>query len=317
MITPSIQSKLSLLLPNQNKVLTDIIKHATPEQLTQLHENKDLKSILNSLFHDKIDHSKSDALLLDLLKNSSVFKNIGNFTENLKSLLADLETNPALKPQSKKLSNALVPTSQLEIPILKDKIANSGIFMESKISMLLNATESDVEYELGKDVKSQLLSLKEELDSSPSSENEKLQLKIDDLISNIEYHQLLSHINSSTSLYFPFAWDGLEKGSLGFKKKKGDTSYCEINLTLKEYGKIDLFMGLSQEKQLDIHVRTEKPELKTLLERHLSTLRSLLIDSGLIPRRIHIVDDSELPSTTTSAYTSEDTDTHSGFEVKV
>ncbi len=316
MITSSTQSKLSLLLPNQNKVLADIIKHATPEQLTQLHENKDLKSILNSLFHNKINHSKSDALLLDLLKSSPAFKNMGNFTDNLKSLLSDLDSNPVLKLHTAKLSSAIQPTSQLDIPILKDKVANSGIFMESKISMLFNATKSDVDHEMGNDVKSQLLSLKEDLASNLSPENEQLQLKIDDLISNIEYHQLLSHINGSNSLYFPFAWEGLEKGSLGFKKKEKDRFYCEINLTLKEYGQIDLFMGLSQEKQLDIHVRTEKSELKSLLESHLSTLRTLLIDSGLIPRRIRIIDDSELVATPSKAYSPDDTDTYSGFEVK-
>lgn len=317
MITPSTQSRLSLLLPNQNKVLSEIIKQASPQQLAQLHESKDLKSVLTSLFHDKIDNSKSDALLLDLLKNSPVFKNMGNFTENLKLLLTDLKSNLSLEYQTQKLSNSLQPASQLEIPLLKDKIANSGIFMESKISLLLNATESEIQDKLGNDVKSQLLALREELTSNKSPENEKLQLQIDELITHIEYHQLLSHLNGSNSLYLPFAWDGLEKGSLEFKKKKADTFYCEINLTLKEYGKIDLFMGLSQENQLDIHVRTEKIEFKTLLESHLSTLRSLLSDCGLKPRRIRIVDDSELTSNPTSAYGSDESESSSGFEVKV
>ncbi|HEX5710309.1 MAG TPA: flagellar hook-length control protein FliK [Sulfuricurvum sp.] len=317
MIAPSTQSKLSLLLPNQNKVLSEILKQATPQQLVQLNENKDIKSILNSLFHSKIDNSKSDMLLLELLKNSPVFKNMGNFTENLKSLLTDLKSDSSLEHQVQKLTTSVHPTSLLDIPVLKEKISNSGIFMESKIALLLNASESKIESEMGNDVKSQLLALKEELTSTQSPENDKLQQQIDKLITHIEYHQLLSHLNDSNSLYLPFAWDGLEKGSLEFKKKRGDTFYCEINLTLKEYGKIDLFMGISQTNQLDIHIRTEKSELKTLLEHHLSALRSLLIDSGLIPRAIRIVDDSELVSPMSSAYGSNESDSHPGFEVKV
>lgn len=316
MIAPSTQSKLSLLLPNQNKVLSEILKQATPQQLVQLNENKDIKSILDSLFHSKIDSSKSDTLLLELLKNSPVFKNMGNFTENLKSLLTDLKSDLSLEHQVQKLTTSVHPTSQLDIPVLKEKISNSGIFMESKISLLLNASESKIESEMGNDVKSQLLALKEELTSTQSPENDKLQQQIDKLITHIEYHQLLSHLNDSNSLYLPFAWDGLEKGSLEFKKKRRDTFYCEINLTLKEYGKIDLFMGISQTNQLDIHIRTEKSELKTLLEHHLSALRSLLIDSGLIPRAIRIVDDSELVSPMSSAYGSDESDSHTGFEVK-
>lgn len=317
MITPSAHTNLSLLFSNQNKALAEIIKQATPEQLMHLTENKDLKSVLGSLFQDKINHTKSDALLLDLLKNSPTFKSMGNFTENLKLLLADLKSIPSLELQSEKLSSTIQATAELETPILKEKISNSGIFMESKISLLSGASPSQVEEEMGKDIKSQLLALSDELESNQSPENEKLQTQIDKLITHIDYHQLLSHLNDSNSLYFPFAWDGLEKGSLEFKKKKGEKFYCQINLTLKEYGKIDLFMGLYEENQLEMQVRTEKPELKALLETHLGTLRTLLTDSGLIPRRIRIYDEGELASHSSSAYASNESDTHTGFEVMV
>ncbi len=317
MITPSTPSKLSLLFSNQNKALTEILKHSTPEQLVQLKENKDLKSVLASLFHDKIDNTKSDALLLDLLKNSPVFKNMGNFTDNLKSLLTDLKSNPSLELQSEKLLNTIQTATELETPVLKEKIGNSGVFMESKISLLLDATDTQVEEEMGKDVKSLLLALDESLESMKSPENEKLQAKIDALITHIDYHQLLSHLNDSNSLYFPFAWDGLEKGSLEFKKKKENKFYCEIHLTLKEYGKIDLFMGLYEENQLDIHVRTEKSELKLLLETQLSTLRSLLTDAGLTLRNIRMYEEGERAFAPSSAYIPDEPDSQPGFEVKV
>ncbi len=109
MITSSTHSKLSLLLPNQNKVLSEIIKHATGDQIIQLNDKKDLKSLLGTLFQHKIDNTKSDALLLSMLKNSPTFKNMGNFTDTLKSLITDLKANPSLEGAANKLLRATTP----------------------------------------------------------------------------------------------------------------------------------------------------------------------------------------------------------------
>ena len=147
-------AKLSILLPNTNKALSDALKQASPEQLSQLKEGKDLKSVLASLFHAKIDHTKSDTLLLDLLKNSAVFKNIGNFTQDLKSLLTTLKSDPALTPKIEKIEQFLQPIATVDTPTFKEKINNSGVFMESKIAALLE--KADFDESLHHDLKAQL-----------------------------------------------------------------------------------------------------------------------------------------------------------------
>ena len=404
MITSSTYSKLSLLLPNQNKVLSEIIKNATPDQIIQLNEKKDLKSLIGTLFQHKIDNTKSDALLLSMLKNSPAFKNMGNFTDTLKSLITDLKANPSLEGAANKLLRATAPIQsdtigqkvittpdvlqsknnshlkqeipiqgdkiipntmtpetktilalqntpeistvhsdqspplqtkessittavanhdesvpsllfELDAPILKEKIANSGVFMESKIATLEGADEEIVEKQMGNDVKSQLLGLSEELKCSPSAENTQLQLKIDELLTHIDYHQLLSHLNNSNSLYFPFAWEGLEKGSIGLKKSKGKKFYCEINLTLKEHGDVDLFMGLYDDNQLDIKIHTQKSEFKKLLQTHIDELRTLLQEANLTLRSLRIFDENERITQSVKAYESIEDNTHDGFEV--
>ena len=412
MITSSTQSKLSLLLPNQNKVLSEIIKHATSDQIVQLNEKKDLKSLLGMLFQHKIDNTKSDALLLSMLKNSPSFKNMGNFTDTLKSLISDLKTNPSLEDAANKLLRAATPILsdtikqkiittpdalqaknnpqsnapfkqeiplqgdknipnlvmpeikttlelqnsleakaihtdqdpshqtnessttttvtvfdheetvqsplfQLDAPILKEKIASSGVFMESKIATLEGADKAMVENQMGNDVKSHLLKLSEELQASPSAENTQLQLKIDELLTHIDYHQLLSHLNNSNSLYFPFPWEGLEKGSISLKKSKREKFYCEINLTLKEHGDVDLFMGLYNDNQLDIKIHTQKSEFKKLLQAHIDDLRTLLQDANLTLRTIRIFDENERLTQSTNAYESIEDSTHNGFEVTI
>lgn len=311
MIPLTTNTKFAILLPSTNKALADVLKQASSEQLVQLKEGKDLKSILHSLFQAKIENTKSDGVLLDLLKNSAAFKNMGNFTENLKSLLSTLKSDPSLAPKLVQLESSLQHITTLDTPNLKEKISNSGVFLESKI--LLSLESLDVEESVAHDVKAQLLTLGEEIkESHPNSQS-----KIDQLLTQIDYHQLLSHLNNSNSLYFPFAWDQMEKGSLSLKKGKKDTFYCEINLTLKEYGEIDLMMGLYGENQLDIKIQTQQGNFKTLLQDNLENLRNLLINAGLSPRRIKIYEKSETLNPKISAYTHDESEPHSLFEERV
>lgn len=317
MIPLATNTKFTILLPNTNKVLADILKQASPEQLFQLKEGKDLKSILSSLFQAKIDNTKSDAVLLELLKNNAAFKTLGNFSEELKILLTTLKSEPSLAPKLLKLEAFLQPASPLDIPVLKEKIANSGIFMESKLGSLLEASPSEFEERIGYDVKAQLLLLGEEIEQLQPVNHEKFQTKIDQLLTQIDYHQLLSHLNNSNSLYFPFTWDQLEHGSLSLKKGKKESFYCEINLTLKEYGEMDLMMGLYGENQLDIQIQTQQGEFKTLLQEHLGELKRLLMNAGITPRSVRIYEASEVITSKMSAYTPEDNSFHSSFEERV
>jgi hypothetical protein len=123
-------------------------------------------------------------------------------------------------------------------------------------------------------------------------------------------------LSSSNSIYFPFAWDQLEEGSLAFKKTPDKKFYCEINLKLKEYGELDLLMALYEGNQIEIQAHTEKGELKTLIHEHLATLRSQLIDAGLTPRSLRILERKEIKTPLNDLYcSSEGSDL--GFEVTV
>ncbi|MEW5832224.1 MAG: flagellar hook-length control protein FliK [Campylobacterota bacterium] len=172
-----------------------------------------------------------------------------------------------------------------------------------------------LEKSLGSDLKARLLTLSEELQASPDPKAAELREHVDRLLTQIDYHQLLSGLGNSTSVYFPFAWEMLEEGSLGFKKSEGKKFYCEINLRLKEYGELNLMMALYDETQIEIQAHTQNPEFKTLLTDNVAELRSLLIDAGLTPRRIRIADMKE--SLQTGGYDDHGTLTDHGFEVTV
>lgn len=487
MIQLSPEARLTIILPNTNKALSEAIKNATPEQLETLKEGKDIKSLLTSAFQDKTTASKSDQTLLDLLKNSSSFKNIGNFSDSFQSLIKEMKTSQQMAPKVAVLEHFLKNVTTLDPHNLKSQIASSGVFMESKFASALNkfpdliqnletlkslltkipandakalqntitslltssipstantnpqsalqladgikkitetlqniitkidplytnevtalavkldqpttlpevkstlselygillsskapdanslldsiekllktitsasaedlsafsdelnrAIEGDNAKELTaiktklseftnpkelhtqtflkesmeNDLKSHLLALHEELHQSTDPTAPKLLEQTDKLLTQIDYHQLLSHLSSSNSIYFPFVWDQLEGGSLAFKKGNEKKFYCEINLKLKEYGELDLMMGLYDETQLEIQAHTEKASLKALIQENIADLRSLLIKAGLSPRSIRIFERSEAHKPLQESYhPSEDSDM--GFEVKV
>lgn len=489
MIHLNTEARLNLILPNMNKALGEAIKNATPEQLETLKEGKDIKSLLTSVFQDKTASIKSDQILLDLLKNSTVFKNMGNFSDELKSFLKELKSSPDFGTKTAALEVFIKSSTSVNAAVLKNQISNSGVFMESKFAaalqkipdliqtleqlrnilgknplseskgiqtqvsailespILLKAsqnpesaiqltdtlkkvtdslqnllsksdplyskevaaltqkleqlsivqeikstlsqlygsllssntpdtntlldsienllknsgdtlseelkeftqhlrttinegdisrdvsdfitklseftnpkelnTEAFLKTSMSNDLKSNLLSLHEELTHSNDPNAPKLLEQSDKLLTQIDYHQLTSYLGSSNSIYIPFAWDQLEEGSMVFKKTAGKKFYCEINLRLKEYGELNLMMGLYEGNQLEIQAHTEKPELKTLIQENIGELRSLLINAELTPRSIRVFEMRENPSPLSESYTGYQHGSDLGFEVKV
>jgi hypothetical protein len=485
MITITPEARLSIILPNTNRALSEAIKNATPAQLETLKEGKDIKSLLTSVFQDKTTASKSDQSLLDILKNSSSFKNMGSFSDSLQSLLKEMKSTPEMAQKTAILENFFKNITTIDPQNLKSQIASSGVFMESKFvaalqklpdltqnleqlksllskiptneakalqntlttllssptlsaashnpqsalqlteglkkitetlqslitktdplyskevsaltlkldqqntaqeikstlaqlyGTLLSSTSPDtntlldsiekllkntsteevklftqhlqsvleegdttkelttlrnklseftnpkellietfLKESMSDDLKSNLLALHEELTQSNDPDASKLLEQTDKLLTQIDYHQLISHLGSSNSIYFPFAWDQLQEGSLAFKKTADKKFYCEINLKLKEYGELDLMMALYEGNQLEIQAHTEKPELKALIYNNISELRSLLIKSGLTPRSIRVFEANETKTPLSETYiTTEGSDM--GFEVMV
>lgn len=487
MINLSPEARLSIILPNTNKALSEAIKNATPEQLETLKEGKDIKSLLTSVFQDKTTASKSDQSLLDLLKNSSAFKNMGNFSDNLQTLVKELKMSPDTAQKSAIVEHFLKNITTIDPQNLKSQISSSGVFMESKFASALqkmpdliqtleqvktvlekipksdaqtllskitalldnpvltnavthpksavqlteglkkitdtlqsliskkdplysaevtaltqkleqtsavtevktalsqlygvllpsktpdadalldsiekllkninhspaeevktftqqlrNAQENDTAKELpplitklgeftnpkelvtetflkesmADDLKSNLLSLHEELSKSDDPSAPKLLEQTEKLLTQIDYHQLVSHLGSSNSIFFPFAWDQLQEGTLAFKKTKDKKFYCDIHLKLKAFGELDLMMALYDENQLEIQAHTEKAELKELIHENIGELRSLLIKSGLTPRSIRVYEATEAKTPLSETYISSE-GSDMGFEVKV
>ncbi|WP_245541269.1 flagellar hook-length control protein FliK [Sulfurimonas hongkongensis] len=115
-----------------------MIKNATPKELEALSSAKDLKSVLNSLLKQSAQSSASDKTLLQLLKQNPTLKNLGNVSSTIKDLLTSIKSDKKPLPIQKVLKGFLVDIKNLNEKDVKAKLANSGVFLESRLKNAQN-----------------------------------------------------------------------------------------------------------------------------------------------------------------------------------
>ena len=71
---------LNILLPNDNKVLKDVLKEADTKSLEQMIKNNStsVNDVLKELFDNIKNGTKSNTTIENILKNSNIFKDLGN-----------------------------------------------------------------------------------------------------------------------------------------------------------------------------------------------------------------------------------------------
>lgn len=525
MINLNPEARMNILLGSNNRALADVIKNATPEQLKTLSDGKDIKSLLQSFFSDTINSTKSNQVLLELIKNTPNFKLLGEFNGNLRSLIDELKQDnipTSLKDKLFVLEKFFNNIKNIDSKVLKEQLSSSGVFMESKIALALqklpnilktlditnkalqNFTETKslqnnietmlkspiikdanlsenkamqfsesikniakdlqnfisqknepnyqkdiqslntklittldtiknsslslgqkelitndikialssfgatlaedvalenmlnikddsplqmvlmgvsskdssslldtlekilksttmpsdselqslsqkleeiikqptkelmvlhdrlqkyiepktfllenlIKEELKDDIKVNMMKIKEDINLHTNPSLAKIAELSDKILTQIDYHQLLSHLNASSSVYFPFSWDLLEEGSFYIKKQNEDKFYCHIDLKLKEYGDLSLMLSLYDKTQLEFQALSQRDELTELIRQNLPELRSKLTMAGLTLRSMRVLSQNNLSKTLQDSYTTYfNPSTH--FEVKI
>lgn len=311
MIQQALLKQLSLILPNTNKALQEVLKSASPQELESLSKQKDLASILLSLFDKSAKDPMQNSRLLHLLQNNPTLKSLGTIhtsLQNLSQLLGDEKENKELQ---KSLKNMLQNIATIDEKGLKSKIENSGVFLESKLK---SAAQTPLPKEqLTQDLKSQLLQTRQELESATTPKTQEIARQVDKLLLQIDYYQLSSHLLHGSSLYIPYAWDMLEEGNITLKQDKEEHFFCDIELRLKEYGEIKLRLGLFSSNLLNINISSQSQELKSLIKEHLKELKKALFSIGITPGEIRFVDEKKVQT----PYGDTAQKLQMGFEVKV
>ncbi|OCL91262.1 flagellar hook-length control protein FliK [Aliarcobacter thereius] len=284
-------STLNILLANNSSQLKELLSQTNINNISNMidldSENfsslKDISKLLKELINSIKDGSKSNINLENLFKNSDIFKNLGTLASNLSQLLKMLDENENLSNLKISFEPFLKTLKDINSLNIKDMISNSGIFLENK---LINSSKFNLDF----DLKANLLKIQEFfINKNDANSNENLKV-INNLLSQIELSQIASIALNSNFIVIPFLWDLLEDGFIQMKQKEENKFFCQINLNLKEFGKLELMLFLYEKNRLDITIYAENKDSKNLIRENISKLKKAFKNIDLVPINIKILD---------------------------
>jgi hypothetical protein len=74
------------------------------------------------------------------------------------------------------------------------------------------------------------------------------------------------------------------------KKINEDKFYCQINLTLKDFGKVDLMLAMYDTNKIDLTIYAQREHFKTAIRDNMQKLKIALNNVDLIPVNIKLLD---------------------------
>ncbi|RXJ75637.1 hypothetical protein CRU86_08095 [Aliarcobacter skirrowii] len=281
------QSNLNILLSNNQALLNKILDSSLDSELKSILTNQnsgaDVLKIIKELFLALKDGSKSATNLENLLKNLNFSKELGTLSSNISTLLQNLQSDESLSNLKTPLENFLKNFQNIDDLNLKEQIKNSGVFLENK---LLNSSK----YNFDDDFKANLLKLQEALTTKSDAKSiENLKI-VNNLLAQVELNQLGSLASNSNFVFIPFFWDMLEDGFIQMKQKEEEKFFCQINLNLKDFGKVDLMLFLYDKNKLDLTIYAQREHFKVAIKENLQTLKKALNSVELIAVNIKLLD---------------------------
>ena len=271
--------EIKSLINNQVKELLNQIK----QDLTQnqnIIQNKNILTLIDKLISLPDIFSKSEAIL-NSVQNSNISNFSNNFATNLNPLLTALkESLQAINPKNIEIQN--------QINSLIKKVEN--IIQEYTNNQLDNPKDNQ---KLDNDFKSILLKMQDEVAQKTDIKSQDSLKTINNLLTQIDMQQLTSLVSNSNFVYIPFFWEMLEDGTVEIKQKEEDKFFCQIKLTLKDFGKIDLMLSMYDENKLDMTIYAQREHFKVTLRDNLQKLKLALNEANIIPMHIKLLDMKE------------------------
>ena len=272
-------NNIKSLINNQVKELLNQIK----QDLTQnqnIIQNKNILPLIDKLISLPDLFSKSEAIL-NSVQNSNISNFSNNFATNLNPLLTALkESLQAINPKNTEIQN--------QINSLIKKVEN--IIQEYTNNNLDNPKDNQ---KLDNDFKSILLKMQDEVAQKTDIKSQDSLKTINNLLTQIDMQQLTSLVSNSNFVYIPFFWEMLEDGTVEIKEKEEDKFFCQIKLTLKDFGKIDLMLSMYDENKLDMTIYAQREHFKVTLRDNLQKLKLALNEANIIPMHIKLLDMKE------------------------
>ena len=272
-------NNIKSLINNQVKeLLTQIKQDLTQNQ--NIIQNKNILTLIDKLIALPDLFSKSEAIL-NSVQNSNISNFSNNFATNLNPLLTALkESLQAINPKNSEIQN--------QINSLIKKVEN--IIQEYTNNNLDNPKDNQ---KLDNDFKSILLKMQDEVAQKTDIKSQDSLKTINNLLTQIDMQQLTSLVSNSNFVYIPFFWEMLEDGTVEIKQKEEDKFFCQIKLTLKDFGKIDLMLSMYDENKLDMTIYAQREHFKVTLRDNLQKLKLALNEANIIPMNVKLLDMKE------------------------
>ena len=272
-------TQIKNLINNQVKeLLTQIKQDLTQNQ--NIIQNKNILTLIDKLISLPDLFSKSEAIL-NSVQNSNISNFSNNFATNLNPLLTALkESLQAINPKNTEIQN--------QINSLIKKVEN--IIQEYTNNNLDNPKDNQ---KLDNDFKSILLKMQDEVAQKTDIKSQDSLKTINNLLTQIDMQQLTSLVSNSNFVYIPFFWEMLEDGTVEIKEKEEDKFFCQIKLTLKDFGKIDLMLSMYDENKLDMTIYAQREHFKVTLRDNLQKLKLALNEANIIPMNVKLLDMKE------------------------
>uniref|UniRef100_UPI00404858CD flagellar hook-length control protein FliK n=1 Tax=Aliarcobacter sp. TaxID=2321116 RepID=UPI00404858CD len=180
-----------------------------------------------------------------------------------------------------------------------ETITPNNINLQNQVSSIVekveylireNISNPKIQANFSDDIKTILLQMQEELASKSDPKAQDITKQIDKLLTQIDYHQLSSLVSNSNYVYLPFFWEMLEDGNISMKKTEEEKFFCQINLTLKDFGKVDLMLALYDKNKLDLTISAQREHFKIAIRENMQKLKIALNSVDLIPVNIKLLD---------------------------
>ncbi|QIR78729.1 hypothetical protein FA592_07565 [Sulfurospirillum diekertiae] len=120
---------------NATKIIqesADIPLSITAQKTTTTPNNA--QEVIGQLLGSAVSEAKSKSAIFEILQNNQLFKNMGNFAEDIKNLSSLVKMDSTIAKPLALLQLFSKNIEQIDVKMLQEQIQNSGIFFESKLS---------------------------------------------------------------------------------------------------------------------------------------------------------------------------------------
>lgn len=115
----------------------DLPLELTAQKTSYSSTPSDAKDVVSQLLGSAISEAKSKSAIYEVLQNNQLFKNMGNFAEDIKSLTNTIKLDSTIAQPLALLQLFAKNIEQIDTKMLQTQIQNSGIFFESKLSNIV------------------------------------------------------------------------------------------------------------------------------------------------------------------------------------